>query len=225
MGEAELLPNKNLLVIHAELIFYGDAANDELSRQIARDVEDHWNEPQGIVQVSRGWFRKKRYRVIFNITGSFDKALTPEIVFANTNPRLNYFRIEEYASGNISFVDGLNSNTGYFKLENLLNGSSTAAHEFGHTLGLDHPGDLDIRGKGMPGIMYPRGTLVDPSFQYDPSAVAGGPGGTMNPFHRKVLQDDISSLGLHKLEYDSNGLAVVGGFTSLWHEKHIPGPG
>ena len=58
-------------------------------------------------------------------------------------------------------------NTGYFKLENLYKGSTTAAHEYGHTLGLQHPADLDLRGKGIPGIMYPRGTLVDPQFQYD----------------------------------------------------------
>ena len=30
MGEAEILPGKGLLVIHAELICYGDAASDEL---------------------------------------------------------------------------------------------------------------------------------------------------------------------------------------------------
>lgn len=86
---------------------------------------------------------------------------------------------------NISFVDGLNSNTGYFLLDNLLNGSTTAAHEFGHTLGLDHPHNLDIRGKGVPGIMYPRGTIVDPPYQYDPNAAPGKPGGTMNPFTGK----------------------------------------
>ena len=83
------------------------------------------------------------------------------------NPRNNFFRIEEFATGNISFTDGIGSNSGYFKLENLYKGSTTAAHEYGHTIGLEHPVILDIRGKGQPGIMYPRGTLVDPQFQYD----------------------------------------------------------
>ncbi|HMX79755.1 MAG TPA: peptidase M10 [Ferruginibacter sp.] len=221
MGEAEILPGKGLLVIHAELICYGDAASDALCSQVARDVEDHWNEPRGTVLIRRHWFSKKSYRVLFDIKGRFDKNLSPETVYANTNPRNNYFRIEEFAIGNISFVDGLNSNTGYFKLDNLLNGSSTAAHEFGHTLGLDHPHDLDIRGKGSPGIMYPRGTWVDPAFQYDPNAAAGQPGGTMNPFTRKVLPSDINDLGLHRLAFNRDGLAMVGGFTSVWHEKHV----
>lgn len=223
MGEAELQPDRNLLIIHAELIFYGDAANEELSIQIAKDVEDHWNEPGGKIQLSQNWFFKKNYNVRFNIKGTCNRMLTPETVFKNTDPRNNYFRIEEFAIGNISFVDGVNSNTGYFKLENLLNNSSTAAHEFGHTLGLDHPHILDIRGKGTPGIMFPRGTLVDPQFQYYPEVAAGEKGGTLNPFTRKVLQTDIDDLKLGQLDFDSKGFAVVGGFTSIWHEKHIPG--
>jgi len=223
MGEAELQPNRNLLVIHAELIFYGDAANEALSIQIAKDVEDHWNEPDGKIRVNQNWFSKKIYNVRFNIKGTCNRMLTPATVFENTNPRNNYFRIEEFAIGNISFVDGVNSNTGYFKLENLLNNSSTAAHEFGHTLGLDHPHILDIRGKGTPGIMFPRGTLVDPQFQYYPEVAAGEKGGTLNPFTRKVLQSDIDDLKLGQLDFDSKGFAVVGGFTSIWHEKHIPG--
>ncbi len=222
MGEAELQSHRNLLIIHAELIFYGDAASEELSIQIAKDVEDHWNEPGGEISISQNWFFKKRYQVRFNIKGTYNKTLTPETVFENTDPRKNYFRIEEFAIGNISFVDGLNSNTGYFKLENLLNNSSTAAHEFGHTLGLDHPHDLDIRGRGTPGIMYPRGTLVDPQFQYYPEVAAGEKGGTLNPFTRKVLQHDIDDLQLNKLDFNAKGLAVVGGFTSIWHEKHKP---
>ena len=140
----------------------------------------------------------------------------------NTNSKNNYLRIKEYSANDISFVDGLNSNTGYFKLANLLNNSTTAAHEFGHTLGLDHPEILDIRGSGVPGIMYPRGSLVDPRFQYDPNIAAGQKGGTINPFHRKVLQQDIDNLQLHKLNFSKNGKAVVGAFTSVWHQKHLP---
>jgi hypothetical protein len=222
MGEAELQPNNNLLIINAVVNIYGDAAHDELAFQIALDIEKFWNAAEGKLQISDGWFSKKIYNVKFSITGKFDIGLTPETVFKNTDPRNNYFRIEEFASGNISFVDGLNSNTGYFKLENLLNNSTTAAHEFGHSIGLDHPHDLDIRGKGTPGIMYPRGTLVDPRFQYYPEVTPGEKGGTLNPFTRKVLQKDIDDLRLNDLRFNKKGFAVVGGFSSVWHEKHFP---
>jgi hypothetical protein len=43
MGEAELQPNNTLLIIHVVIICYDDAANDALSIQIAKDIEDHWN--------------------------------------------------------------------------------------------------------------------------------------------------------------------------------------
>ena len=160
--------------------------------------------------------------MLFDIEAIWAKSLTPEMVFENTNPRNNYFRIEEFANGNISFVDGVGSNTGYFKLENLLNNSTTAAHEYGHTIGLEHPEILDIRGKGVPGIMYPRGTIVDAIYQYSPVALPLAPGGTMNPSNRKVLQEDIDNLNLHRLAYSRNGVAVIGNFTNAWHQQHHP---
>jgi hypothetical protein len=217
MGQAELQPGNNLVIIHSSIYFYGNAANDLLSIQIAHDIAGHWNEPLGKVVIKR-----MVYRVIFEIEGFYDPALNPEIIYNNINPRNNYFRIEEYAHGNISFVDGIGSNTGYFKLDNLLNNSTTAAHEFGHTLGLDHPGDLDIRGHGQPGIMYPRGTLVDPQFQYDPSVRPGLNGGTINPFTRKVLQSDIDDLKLNNLHFNKNGFSVIGDFSSVWHDPQSP---
>ena len=222
MGEVELQPNNNLLIIHAVIIIYGDAANEVLAYQIATDIEKFWNDAEGKVAIRDGWFSKKIYNVRFNMTGKYERELTPETVFENSNPRNNYFRIEEFANGDISFVDGLNSNTGYFKLQNILDNSTTAAHEFGHTLGLDHPHSLDIRGGGTPGIMYPRGTLVDPHFQYYPEVAAGEKGGTLNPFTRKVLQKDIDNLHLEDLDFNENGMAIIGAFSSVWHEKHLP---
>jgi len=217
MGEAELLPHNNQLIIHAVISIYGDAATDDIAQFIADDIAHFWNDANGNVNV-----RNQIFDVRFNMEGVWNKFLTPQMIYENTNPRNNYFRIEEYAAGNISFVDGLNSNTGYFKLDNLLNKSTTAAHEFGHTIGLDHPEHLDIRGQDTPGIMYPRGTWVDPQFQYYPNVAPGEDGGTINPFTRKVLQQDIDNLQLHKLSFNKHGFAVVGGFSSVWHDKHLP---
>ncbi len=216
MGEAELNKQTQQLIIHSVIFFYGDAATEELSFQIGKDINDHWNEANGHVNI-----KGKQYKVVFDIDGIWAPGLTPEMIFENETPRNNYFRIESFAGTDISFVDGIGSNTGYFKLDNLLNNSTTAAHEFGHTIGLHHPTVLDIRGKGIPGIMYPRGTIVDPQFQYNPLAAPLEPGGTINPFTRKVLQEDIDNLQLKKLDFNRAGFAVLGNFTAHWHDKHL----
>jgi hypothetical protein len=217
MGEAEWLKSELRIRIHSDFYFYGDAATEELANNIAADIANHWNQPAGVTII-----RNTFYSVEFNIRGFFEKNLLPETVWFNTDPRNNYFRIEEVSPVHVSFVDGIKCNTGYFKLDNLLHNSTTAAHEYGHTIGLEHPEKLDIRGKGQPGIMYPRGTICDPFFQYDPTAEPLKPGGTINPFTRKVLQSDIDLLRLHKLSWNKDGFAVLGDFSSIYHEKKQP---
>jgi hypothetical protein len=215
MGEAELNTAEGKLMIRSVLWFYGGASDQSLAFQIAEDISTAWNSPNARVRIRGEW-----YTVRFDIEGYYKPDLQPAAVWHNTDPRLNFFRVEEYSLHDISSVDGLGCNTGYFKLGNLLDHSTTAAHEYGHTLGLDHPKDLDIRGKGQPGIMYPRGTLCDPEFQYDPGAGAGGPGGTLNPFKRKVLETDIAGLRLPRLSFDRNSLSILGEFSSFYHQKH-----
>jgi len=203
------------LLIKAHIITYGNAANPGITQLIRDEIETMWNEP--VVFVDLEGSRQVR----FSITAEYRHVISPEEVISNTDPRNNYFRIEDFAMGNISFVDGIGCNSGYFKAENLYSGSTTAAHEFGHTIGLRHPKHLDLRGKGTPGIMYPRGTLVDPQFQYNPAAKAGDStdGGTMHPKYRRVQVADILMLNLPMLAAN-NGQRIIGEFSSVWHPDH-----
>jgi len=214
MGSVEFYTNQ--FVIYSHIITYGNAADDKVTDLIRDEIESMWNEPAANISY-KGYI----LRVRFNITAAFLPDISPTTIFENTDPRNNYFRIEEFALGNISFVDVLGCNSGYFKLENLYPGSTTAAHEYGHTLGLKHPQDLDIRGLGVPGIMYPRGTLVDAPYQYNPAGQAGDSsnGGTMHPKYRKVKEEDIVQLAVHKLPFKNNR-AIIGDFTSVWHPDH-----
>lgn len=214
MGTAEY--DIQQLVITSHIITYGNAADTAITEMIRDEIETLWNEPRAVLVIEGN-----ELLVRFKITAEYQPGISPVDIYQNLDPRNNYFRIEEFAHGNISFVDGLGCNSGYFKLENLYKGSTTAAHEYGHTLGLEHPQDLDLRGRGIPGIMYPRGTLVDPQFQYNPEGRAGDSsnGGTMHPMYRKVLKQDIELLKLHKLDFE-NGKAIIGEFTSIWHPDH-----
>lgn len=213
MGSAEI--EKSSVIIYSHIITYGNAATPQLTEMIRDEIETMWNEPGGSLLLDSSMFK-----VIFRISAYYKPDIQDIDIYQNLDPRNNYFRIEEFAHGNISFVDGLGCNSGYFKLENLYKGSTTAAHEYGHTLGLEHPEQLDIRGKGIPGIMYPRGTLVDPQYQYEADKPAGAKGGTLHPMYRKVLQADIDNLKLHKLSF-ANNKAILGEFTNIWHPDHV----
>ena len=214
MGTVEIINNE--IIIFSHIITYGNAANPDITKYIREEIELMWNEPDVSIQIG-----SVSCKVRFRISSACMPEIDPIEIISNTNPANNYFRIEEFALGNISFVDGIGCNTGYFKLENLYKGSTTAAHEYGHTIGLAHPENTDLRSKGVPGIMYPRGTIVEPEFQYNPAAAAGDStnGGTMHPKYRKVLPGDILQLNLHKKHFQ-NGLALLGDFSSVWHPDH-----
>jgi hypothetical protein len=67
--------------------------------------------------------------------------------------------------------------------------------------------------------MYPRGTLVDPQFQYDPSKPPGVTGGTMHPMYRKVHTKDIENLKLNRLRF-TNHSSILGDFSNVYHWPH-----
>ena len=217
MGTIHLNDEEQTATLFATVFFYGNAANQNLSNTIANDINEQYNAAKAIVFATH-----VKYKFIMQVNGVYAPKLSQVDVIENDNPRFNFFRIEEYASGNISFVDGINSNTGYFKLDNLLQHSTTAAHEFGHTIGLEHPNQLDIRGYGVPSIMYPRGTICDAEFQYDSNAEPYAAGGTMNPKYRQVLQQNITDLHIENLKFNKDKVAVIGAFTSQWHYAHLP---
>jgi len=214
MGTIDIDTSSKIITISSNIICYGNAADYEIAKLIAEEIETMWNDPYGTVSLYNSDFF-----VRFKISAQYNSLLSAQSIFENENPKNNYIRIEEYSKLNISCMDAIGSNTGYFQRNNLYVGSTTAAHEYGHSLGLAHPKDLNIVGKGVPGIMYPRGTLVDPEFQYDIHVKPGEGGGTLNPVYRKVMQVDIDNLQLNKLI--ENEIFVIGNFTNKYHEEQV----
>lgn len=67
--------------------------------------------------------------------------------------------------------------------------------------------------------MYPRGTLVDPEFQYDPTVKAGEKGGTIYPKNREVWKEEVAMLTINP-KLSTAEQYVIGAFTNVWHESH-----
>ncbi|GAB3921567.1 hypothetical protein [Larkinella terrae] len=210
------------ITVFTELYLYGSVATDELANRIAYNVVRVWDRPAVILSLD-----DIDFLIRFHVIGTFVDDPLP-LLKKNRDFKKMFFRVEtatDNALGGISYMDGLKSNTGFFRLDNVgFDGSTTEAHEIGHGWGLvpgtpdGHPLNLNLIGKGQPGIMYPRGTLVDPEYQWNPSARPGEFGGTLKPDKRVATLEDIAMLGLDQLDYDWQGRAKLGGLTNIYHD-------
>jgi len=200
-----------LVTISAKLIFYGNQATEELAQKIVDEIRDMYHEPKAFIFLDKEAY-EVRMRIDYEIV-SLDAVI--ELAFKNTNFRYNFIRLEAQNHVTRSFMGfGLGDNVGHWITSDNLGDSTTAAHEFGHALGLDHPHQIDFRGLGNPGIMAPRGTIVDAHLQWNPAVAAGEYGGTLKPFHRRVQAYEIEAI-FEGLEFDDNGYAEIGHLSNL----------
>ena len=177
--------SKTIRVI-GRIVYSGPAATEAIAQASTQEIQEMWSDYPTNVKIGA-----TSYRVEFEI----------DHVMAGRKPLMNpescgynFIKIMHKASsGDRSYYSGLGSRTGVFYTSDGLGTSTTAAHEFGHGLLLDHnPGDQ--RSAAVPGIMFARGTIVKPEFQWDPKASAGAAGGTINPSYRKVRREDIRAI-------------------------------
>ena len=204
---ATLQPDKNQVLISSKLYLYGSEANPQIGEQIIEEINRMYNEPNATVNVAG-----RLFKVVFDISYEIiSSASALEMATANTDFQNNFIRIENENVITRSFMGfGLGDNAGHWLTTDHLGTSTTAAHEFGHSLGLDHPANQDFRGSSSPPpIMAARGSLVDAKYQWDPKAKAGEYGGTMNPTHRKVAIEEIELI-MEGLTFEETGTYYIG---------------
>ncbi len=212
------------MVVRSNIYIYGTEANAKIAKDIQNEINMMWNRPEAYVGVDGLYYLTK-----FDVRVSPIPEKSAELLLKwNTDPLNNYVRVEKYDYIERSFMTKLGANTGYFVTTDKLGFSTTAAHEFGHGLGLEHPEDADYRTNGRPGIMYPRGSLVDAKYQWDPKAAAGEKGGTMNSIHRFVRKVDIRNVSFYKLAFtyvkngdNITGTANIGNVDNTFYKKQV----
>ncbi|MBK9933731.1 MAG: hypothetical protein IPP05_06195 [Cytophagaceae bacterium] len=187
---------KKSLVIEAHLALYGSLASQEVGERIVSEINRMWNQPKAAIEVDGTLFD-----IVFHIDfGVYSQNDTLKMFSENNSHRVNFIRIEEKNVAERSMMGfGLGENSGHWLITDQLGDSTTAAHEFGHALGLPHPDELDCRNSGNPPIMAPRGTIVDADFQWNPLAEPGMTGGTMRPIHRRVRAYEVLNVVKDKI--------------------------
>ena len=190
-----------VLKFMTQINYVGPLATDEIARASSTEISNMWNESKAHVN-----YKGRDYKVQFVIGYSVNAPLTR---YVRTNSCAdNLVKIDKLTQpGDRSFY-GLYGRGGTFYTSDDLGHSTTAAHEFGHGLGLQHNDGYQLDAQ-VPGIMFARGTLVKKMFQWDPNAEPGMPGGSINPKYRHVRAEDVAAIDLSGLTF-TNGYACLG---------------
>lgn len=213
---ANIQPDKNRIEIISRLYLYGSEATNETGDKIIAEINQMYNEPEVYININ-GQSLKVLFSVDFKIISAGEAMLRAAV---NFNFKNNFIRIENENHITRSFMGyGLGDNAGHWLTSDNLGTSTTAAHEFGHSLGLDHPANLDFRGSTTPPpIMAPRGSLVNPQYQWEPTAKAGEFGGTMNPKYRKVTAEEVQLI-LKDITFENKPNHYLGQLSNTLFDK------
>jgi len=205
LAEASALVMKNdrkrEVTFITQLNYRGRALTAKLARDASIEISALWNESKGTVRYQGAEYRA-RFVISYGVEGGWFHP------WDSGSCADNYVNIENPVNSYDRSFYQLFGRTGTFYTSDDLGRSTTTAHEFGHGLGLEHD-DYDQTTAAVPGIMFARGTFVKPQYQWNPTAIPGAPGGSINPKFRKVRAVDLKKLKLDALQF-VNGYACLG---------------
>jgi len=221
------------ITVSSNIIMFGPYGSQALAAQSAKDIETQYN------NAANGYFVNidgQQYSVTFDISGEYRTDLDMSAAISDKNLENNYIYVDLNANNpeGVSYtettVNENGGNTGYWSLENIDGANTTTeAHEYGHSIGLDHPPSTNFIGQGQPGIMAPRGSAVDAQYTYDPSKgqTTETNQNTLDPNKRVVLPSDLNNLENEVTDHikskqfttNTDGTIVVG-LGTLTNESH-----
>jgi RHS repeat-associated protein len=189
----ELKIRRRTIIVKSTLVFYGSKATRPIARAAVKEIQNMYNAANATVT-----FHGKEYTVHFKVDYKIRSDIGAyKMAMHNKSAKYNFIKVEdskasaESASVNRSEMP-IGGNAGYFVTTDNIGKSTTAAHEFGHGMGLVHT-PTDLRGTGQPPIMAPRGARVDEQYRRvdkdRPNVEL-----TINPALRIVKADDIRQM-------------------------------
>ncbi len=187
------------LQLISRLNYWGAVATPEIAEAATKEISTLWNEPEVYVTMN-----EKQYRIRFIIDHKFHGKNEPNVGLSCAQNTIE-IRKKRFADDRSFYI----SSRGAFYLHDDIGNSTTAAHEYGHGLMLDHPHSEDQRDAEIPGIMFARGTWVKSEFQWNPTHKAGLGDGILNPKYRRVRVEDVKSIPLHRI-FLFNNYACLG---------------
>jgi hypothetical protein len=199
------------LTLRSHLYLYGQV-DELLATQIADEINLVWNENNHKVEIDQ-----KLYQLIVRVTTSV-VSVNQAIAFARLNPLAlnNFIRINSFPNDSIPvpFILG-NTNSGIWISSFNLGKSTTAAHEYGHSLGLNHPLDEGLH-MGTPRLMITDYYPVEAKYWLNPNAFSGDELARLDLNNRQLTKADVRELGLEKLNFDQQETSTIGKYDFIF---------
>jgi RHS repeat-associated protein len=212
-GETAIVTIKgNKVTVTANFNFYGNGIDMETAKSVAKNIENAWNDANGIVEIDG-----VKYEVEFKVTGTYIGGSDDAFKHAQENKedyKQNYIRVEsgEKVMEGKSKASSTSNRTGFWLTEEITSDSKTPAHEQIHGWG------------GISGHKF--SVEKDANGNYHVGIPQDGLPEGVSPNDRVVTQFNIDQLGIPQVLEGGKTEGILGYVEGLdeniYYENRLP---